>query len=165
MTLPLGITRSLGPTKKRISASLHLCLNCHSHSLASLYPCTLDWIRFQLNSPLAHLRYLFEGYRPSQTNTVTRSIFSLVYLASRISQESLRCKWHPFSGWYFTDAFWAPTYSTQKDEHTQSNPSVKVYGVFSSTSQLTVSSLLFQFHWDESRDSTGVVRAFDHDHN
>lgn len=155
MTLPLGITRSLGPTKSEVSCEspgLHLCSNCHSYSLASICPYTQDWIRVQLNLPYAHLRYLLEGYRPSQTNTVTRSPF-------------LSGEWISRSGWYFTVAFWAPTYPTQKVEITQYNHSVKVYRVFSSTSQLTVSSLLFQFHLDEDRDSTGVVRAFDHDHN
>jgi|JI71714B2RNA_FD_contig_91_20615_length_1604_multi_8_in_0_out_0_2 hypothetical protein len=159
MTLPLGITRSLGPTKAELcfqTSVLHLCSNCHSYSLASFCPYTLHWITVQLNLPYAHLRYLLEGYRPSQTNTVTRSRFPL----SRMYGE-----WISLSGWYFTDAFWAPTYATQKGEITQCNHSVKVYGVFSSTSQLTVSSLLFQFHLDEDRDSTGVVRAFDHDHN
>lgn len=154
MTLPLGITRSLGPTKSALSfenSVLHLCSNCHSYSLASFCPYTLHWITVQLNLPYAHLRYLLEGYRPSQTNTVTRS--------------PSRGEWISLSGWYFTFAFWAPTYSTQKVEISQCNHSVKVYGVFSSTSQLTVSSLLFQFHLDEDRDSTGVVRAFDHDHN
>jgi len=77
MTLPHGITRSLGPTKAWVrdpTQDLHLCSNCHSYSLASICPYTLDWIRVQLNLPSAHLRYLFEGYRPSQTNTVTRSM-------------------------------------------------------------------------------------------
>jgi len=142
MTLPRGITRSLGPTYTVLLYSFDLCSNCHSYSLASICPYTLLWITVQMNLPYAHLRYLLEGYRPSQTNTVTRSEFEKVFFPE------IR-EWHPFSEWYFTDApnfFGAPTYSTQKDGHTQCNHSVKVYGVFSSTSQLTVSSLLFQFH-------------------
>jgi hypothetical protein len=77
MTLPLGITRSLGPTKPRRDGSrlgLHLCSKCPSYSLASICPYTPHWIPVQLNLPYAHLRYLFEGYRPSQTNTVTQSV-------------------------------------------------------------------------------------------
>jgi len=98
MTLPLGITRSLGPTKRKrpfLPFRFHLCSNCHSYSLASICPYTPHWIPVQLNLPYAHLRYLFEGYRPSQTNTVTPS-------PSRAS--SPRGEWPPFSGWYFTDA-------------------------------------------------------------
>lgn len=92
MTLPLGITRSLGPTKSVLSfdyTELHLCSNCHSYSLASLCPYTLHWIRVQLNLPYAHLRYLLEGYRPSQTNTVTRSPFPFFW-DSRVSGSHLQ---------------------------------------------------------------------------
>lgn len=143
MTLPRGITRSLGPTKHGVlTPCFHLCSNCHSYSLASICPYTPHWIPVQLNLPYAHLRYLFEGYRPSQTNNVTQSMLLL------LSNSHTR-KWYPFSEWYFTDVHLfrlTPTYATQKDGHSQCNSSVKVYGVFSSTSQLTVSSLLFQFH-------------------
>lgn len=125
-------------------SSLHPCSNCHSYSLASICPYTQNWIPVQLNLPYAHLRYLFEGYRPSQTNKVTQSelllffqrrFFSLVVFIFRVV-------------FHFCSSFsrFAPTYSTQISKNSQCNPSVKVYGVFSSTSQLTVSSLLFQFH-------------------
>jgi len=152
MTLPRGITRSLGPTEARTHLrpirDSHLCSNCHSYSLASICPYTLDWIPVQLNLPYAHLRYLFEGYRPSQTNTVTRSMPGGRF-RSRIHVSGIH-----FQGGIslmpssraFRSVPMAPTYPTQKDEHTQCNHSVKVYGVFSSTSQVTVSSLLFQFH-------------------
>jgi len=159
MTLPLGITRSLGPTfsgtsplsKPFLSSLVLLDLSfasqttpdrslrsdCHPYSLTSICPYTLLWITVQMNLSYAHLRYLFEGYRPSQTNNVTQSSYPF----------RGRCKWYPVSEWYFTCVrFRTPTYSTQKSRHTQCNDSVKVYGVFSSTSRLTVSSLLLQFH-------------------
>lgn len=145
MTLPHGITRSLGPTYWNLSFPFDLCSNCHSNSLASICPYTLLWIRVQMNLPSAHLRYLFEGYRPSQTNNVTPS---WVFLAVQLSE-------FPVSGIHFQGGIsptcqprriFTPTYSTQENGHTRCNGSVKVYGVFSSTSQLTVSSLLFQFH-------------------
>jgi len=34
-----------------------------------------------MNLPYAHLRYLFEGYRPSQTNTVTQSMKPLLHVS------------------------------------------------------------------------------------
>lgn len=74
MTLPRGITRSLGPTYTVPSYSFDLCSNCHSYSLASICPYTPLWITVHMNLPYAHLRYLFEGYRPSQTNNVTQSM-------------------------------------------------------------------------------------------
>lgn len=141
MTLPHGITRSLGPTAIVLSYNLDLCSNCHSYSLASICPYTPHWIPVQLNLPYAHLRYLFEGYRPSQTNKVTQSIRFLLSNPTDVSGI------HFQSGISLLSFFrTTPTYATQKDGDSQCNASVKVYGVFSSTSQLTVSSLLFQFH-------------------
>lgn len=148
MTLPRGITRSLGPTKDGIhflTPSFHLCSNCHSYSLASICPYTPHWIPVQLNLPYAHLRYLFEGYRPSQTNKVTQSASFVLYVSGIHFQGGISLT--SSSSWRFLFSIpRSPTYSTQKNEPAQCNPSVKVYGVFSSTSQLTVSSLLFQFH-------------------
>jgi hypothetical protein len=136
------------------------CSNRHSYSLASICPYTPLWIHLQMNLPYAHIRYHLEGYRPSQTNKVTQSVF--LPLSSLNFVSGIHCQ----SGISLLLGFLrSPTYPTQLNGHTQCNPSVKVYGVFSSTSQLTVSSLLFQFHLDERRDSTGVVIALDHDHN
>lgn len=141
MTLPRGITRSLGPTYTVRIYSFDLCSNCHSYSLASICPYTPLWITVQMNLPYAHLRYLFEGYRPSQTNTVTQSMPLLLSNPPHVSGIHFQSGISLLSGLLQT-----PTYATQKDGHSQCNHSVKVYGVFSSTSQLTVSSLLFQFH-------------------
>jgi len=54
-------------------ADFRPCSYCHPYSQVCIYPCTLLWISVQMSIPLAHLRYSFEDYRPSKTNTVTLS--------------------------------------------------------------------------------------------
>jgi len=149
MTLPLGITRSLGPTKLDFFQTLD--------SIPARIVILTVWQVFVLTLKIGSL---------SNWTCLMRTFatFSKATAPVKLTRShSPKASVHRFSvssfsfvsGLHFQGGIsllpprfpsLAPTYSTQKDKNTQCNPSVKVYGVFSSTSQLTVSSLLFQFH-------------------
>lgn len=124
------------------------CSNCHPHSQVCIYPCTLLWILVQMSIPLAHLRYSFEDYRPSKTNTVTLSSFSQkVSWSKSIGGISL-----PVSAPLGRSLLFRipPSSSTHSSLNLFSlyhiTIQLRCMGSFRLPHFLTVSSLLFQFH-------------------